>query len=77
MQLDYGLKCQKQLHTLSIEYEQISTRSWSGEVFLKVDQKMQQTHNNILITLPEVKATTFCSSEHLKISEKTSWDKIL
>lgn len=52
--------------TLSIEYEQISTRSWSGEVFLKVDQKMQQTHNNILITLPEVKATTFVHQNILK-----------
>lgn len=52
--------------TLSIEYEQISTRSWSGEVFLKVDQKMQQPHNNILITLPEVKATTFVHQNILK-----------
>ena len=52
--------------TLSIEYEQISIRSWGGEVFLKEDQKMHQPHNNILITLPEIKATTFVNQNILK-----------
>ena len=52
--------------TLSIEYEQLSIRSWDREVFLKEDQKMHQPHNNILITLLEVKARTFVHQNILK-----------